>query len=111
VHKSTQWCALLALSEPQQGLHTICQGQLCGKVFIKLEWIPHVLWISVLQITAPDQAAVVEELWTFLSDYLDRTTARTDIAINESTMRLTAMEEVQCPSLCSSNSLQNSYLQ
>lgn len=53
----------------------------------------------------------MEELWTFLSDYLDRTTARTDIAINESTMRLTAMEEVQCPSLCSSNSLQNSYLQ
>lgn len=53
----------------------------------------------------------MEELWTFLSDYLDRTTARTDIAINESTMRLTAMEEVQCPTLCSSHSLKNPDLQ
>ncbi len=51
----------------------------------------------LMQITASEQAVVVEELWTFLSDYLDRTVARADVAINQSAMQHTAMEEVQSP--------------
>ena len=51
----------------------------------------------LMQITASEQAVVVEELWTFLSDYLDRTMARADVAINQSAMQHTAIDEVQSP--------------
>lgn len=46
---------------------------------------------------APEQATVVEELWTFLSDYLDRMAARADVAINEAALHQGVREQVQPP--------------
>ncbi|CAL8462860.1 g2394 [Coccomyxa elongata] len=47
------------------------------------------------QIIAPEQATVVEELWTFLSDYLDRMAARADVAINEAALHQGVREQLE----------------
>ncbi|BDA48146.1 hypothetical protein COCOBI_11-4050 [Coccomyxa sp. Obi] len=47
------------------------------------------------QIIAPEQAMVVEELWTFLSDYLDRMVARADVALNEAALHQGVREQLE----------------
>jgi hypothetical protein len=48
----------------------------------------------VVQTVDPEQASVVEELWSSLADYLDRMMARADVAINDSAEHQRVRDEV-----------------
>jgi hypothetical protein len=47
-----------------------------------------------MQIQSKEQSSIIEELWTYIADYLDRTIARADVALTEAATHRDTKEEV-----------------